>query len=197
MTSARPGVRSMNIAWRWPLAPDDLGVERHRQLGDRVEPRVRAVAREHLLDRDPRVAGPEQVDEAAGGDRLGAPLAGLSRWRRPGSPQGARAARMASSSQARPGAAVVVSSPAPRRRAAATGSQRAAPHRAIGGVDDRVDDEPVVGTSRAAVDAVTERLDDVAHHRVVAVGVRSRRGPGRPSRCRRRSSRRGSRPAAR
>ena len=76
MTSARPGVRSMNIAWRWPFDADDLGVERHRQLDHRVEARVRAVAREHLLDRDARVAGPEQVDEAVGGDRVGAPLAG-------------------------------------------------------------------------------------------------------------------------
>ena len=55
---------------------DDLGVERHRQLDHRVEPRVRAVAREHLLDRDARVAGPEQVDEAVVRDRLGAPAAG-------------------------------------------------------------------------------------------------------------------------
>jgi hypothetical protein len=44
----------MAIAWRW----------------------VRAVAREHFLDRDARVAGPEQVDEPARADRVGAPAAG-------------------------------------------------------------------------------------------------------------------------
>ena len=59
------------------VGADDLGVERHRQLDDRVEARVRAVAREHLLDRDARVAGAEEVDEAVGGDGVGAPLAGL------------------------------------------------------------------------------------------------------------------------
>ena len=59
------------------VGADDLGVERHRQLDHRVEAGIRAVAREHLLDRDPRVAGPEQVDEPVGGDRVGAPLARL------------------------------------------------------------------------------------------------------------------------
>ena len=58
------------------VGADDLGVERHRQLDHRVEAGVRAVAGEHLLDRDARVAGPEQVDQAVGGDRLGAPAAG-------------------------------------------------------------------------------------------------------------------------
>ena len=59
------------------VGADDLRVERHRQLDDRVEAGVRAVAREHLLDRDPRMAGPEQVDETAAGDRVGTPLAGF------------------------------------------------------------------------------------------------------------------------
>jgi len=38
-----------------PLAvrPHDLGVERHRQFDQRIEPGIRAIAREHLLDRDP------------------------------------------------------------------------------------------------------------------------------------------------
>ncbi len=69
---------------------DDLGVERHRQLDHRVEARVRAVAREHLLDRDARVARPEQVDEAIGGDRVGAPAAGRLDAHRPGSRPAAR-----------------------------------------------------------------------------------------------------------
>ncbi len=58
------------------VGSDDLGVERHRQLDDGVEPRVGPVAREHLLDRDAGVPGPEEVDEAVRGDRLGAPAAG-------------------------------------------------------------------------------------------------------------------------
>ena len=62
------------------VGADDLGVEGHRQLDDRVEARVRTVAREHLLDRNPRMARPEQVDETVRGDRLGRPLArGLDR----------------------------------------------------------------------------------------------------------------------
>src|ERR687893_767175 len=61
---------------RLPLAVDShhLGVERHRELGHRVEPRVRAVPGEQLLDGDPGVPGAEGVDEAAGADRLGADL---------------------------------------------------------------------------------------------------------------------------
>jgi hypothetical protein len=62
---------------RLPLAvrADDLRVEGHRELDDRVEPRIRAVAREHLLDGDPRVAGAEDVHEAAAADRVRADLA--------------------------------------------------------------------------------------------------------------------------
>ena len=72
MTSASPSVALDEHRLPLAVGPDDLGVERHRQLGDRVEPRVRAVAREHLLERDARVAGPEQVDEPAVGDGRGA-----------------------------------------------------------------------------------------------------------------------------
>src|SRR6478752_5777887 len=57
------------------IGADDLRVERHRQLDDRVEARVRAVAREHLLDRDARVPGAEEVDEPVVGDGIGSPLA--------------------------------------------------------------------------------------------------------------------------
>ena len=67
---------------RLPLAvrADDLRVEGHRELDDRVEARVGAVAREHLLDGDPRVAGAEEVDEPVAGDRVGAePARGLDR----------------------------------------------------------------------------------------------------------------------
>src|SRR5204862_6371082 len=52
-----------------PVGAHDLRVERHRQLDDRMEAGIRAVAREHLLDGDARVAAAEEVDEAAGGDR--------------------------------------------------------------------------------------------------------------------------------
>ena len=55
-----------------PVRADDLRVEGHRELDDRVEAGIRAVAREHLLDRDARVAGAEEVDEPAAGDRVGA-----------------------------------------------------------------------------------------------------------------------------
>ncbi len=57
------------------VGADHLRVERHRQLDHRVEAGVRAVAREHLLDRDARMTGPEQVDETAAGDRVGTPRA--------------------------------------------------------------------------------------------------------------------------
>ena len=59
------------------VGADDLRVEGHRQLDDGVEARIRAVAREHLLDRDARVAGAEEMDEPVGRDGLRAPLAGL------------------------------------------------------------------------------------------------------------------------
>ena len=42
-----------------------------------MEAGERAVAREHLLDGDPRVARPEEVDETAGADRVGAEPARL------------------------------------------------------------------------------------------------------------------------
>src|SRR5712691_4833375 len=58
------------------VGADDLGVKGHRELDDRVEARVRAVAGKHLLDRDPRVAGSEEVDEAARADGLRADTAG-------------------------------------------------------------------------------------------------------------------------
>ena len=66
----------MNIAWRCPFAPTTC-VEGHRELDDGVEPGVGAVTREHLLDRDPRVAGAEEMDEAAARDRVGAELRDL------------------------------------------------------------------------------------------------------------------------
>ena len=47
---------------------DHLGVERHRQLHDGIEAREAAVAREHLLDRDARVAGAEEVHQPVRGD---------------------------------------------------------------------------------------------------------------------------------
>ena len=37
-----------------------------------MEARIGPVAREHLLDGDPRVAGAEEVDEPAAADRVGA-----------------------------------------------------------------------------------------------------------------------------
>ena len=52
-----------------PVRADDLGVEGHRELDERVEAGIGAVAREELLDRDPRVAGAEDVHEPAAGDR--------------------------------------------------------------------------------------------------------------------------------
>jgi hypothetical protein len=55
---------------------DDLGVVGHAQLDDRVEARVRAVAREHLLDGDPRVARAEEVHQPAAADRPRAEGAG-------------------------------------------------------------------------------------------------------------------------
>ena len=58
-----------------PVRADDRVVKGHRQLDDRVEPRERPVAREHLLDGHPRMPGPEDVDQASGQDRLGEPLA--------------------------------------------------------------------------------------------------------------------------
>lgn len=54
----------------------DLGVVRHRQLSHRVKTRVRAVAGEHLLQRDAGVAGAEQVDQAAGRYRVRAQAGG-------------------------------------------------------------------------------------------------------------------------
>ena len=55
---------------RLPLAvrAHDLRVEGHRELHDRVKPRIGAVAGEELLDRDPRVTGAEGVDKPVGGD---------------------------------------------------------------------------------------------------------------------------------
>ena len=80
MTSARPGRALDEHCLALAVGADHLRVERHRQLDHRVEAGVRAVAREHLLDRDPRVAGPEEMDEAVRCDRIGAPLArGLDR----------------------------------------------------------------------------------------------------------------------
>ena len=117
----KPEIREDDLgeAWR-PLdehrlalavRADHLGVERHRQLDDRVEPRIRAVAGEHLLHGDPRVAGPEQVHEPVGGDRVGAPVArGLDRLRLGRRPRGrarrggleTRSAAVASRSPGRP-----------------------------------------------------------------------------------------------
>ena len=51
-----------------------VGVVRHRQLHDGMEAREAAVAREHLLDRDARVARAEEVHEAVRGDGRGAQL---------------------------------------------------------------------------------------------------------------------------
>ena len=53
-----------------PIRADDLRVKRHRQLDERIEARVRAVAWEQLLDRHARMAGAERVDEPAGRDRV-------------------------------------------------------------------------------------------------------------------------------
>ena len=66
MTSASPDIRSMAIAWRWPFAPTTWvwNVIDSSTIG--LKPGIRAVAREHLLDGDARVARPEQVDEAVG-----------------------------------------------------------------------------------------------------------------------------------
>ena len=85
ITSARPGVRSMNIAWRWPFAPTTWVWKVIDSSTIGLKPGVRAVAGEHLLDRDPRVAGAEEVDEAVGRDRVGATTGWRSRSRRPGS----------------------------------------------------------------------------------------------------------------
>ena len=76
IVAASPGMSLDEHRLALAVGADDLRVERHRQLDDRVEARVRAVAREHLLDRDARVACAEEVDQAAAGDRVGAPLAG-------------------------------------------------------------------------------------------------------------------------
>ncbi len=59
------------------IGADDLRVERHRELHDRVEARVRPVAREHLLDGDARVARAEEMDEPPGSDCLRAQAACL------------------------------------------------------------------------------------------------------------------------
>ena len=59
-----------------PVRANDLGMEGHRELDDRMEPGVRAVARKHLLDRNPRVARAEEMDETARGDGVGAHGAG-------------------------------------------------------------------------------------------------------------------------
>ncbi len=64
---------------------------------------------------------------------------------------------------------------------AATGSQAPGPHGAVGRVDDRVHGE-AVAERLARRDAVAERVHEVAHHRVVAVGVglvRDREDPAR------------------
>src|SRR5918994_3886980 len=63
------------------VGADDLRVEGHRELDDRVEARIGAVAREHLLDRDPRVAGAEQMHEAAARDRVGTEAGDLGHGR--------------------------------------------------------------------------------------------------------------------
>ena len=55
-----------------PVRADHLSVEGHRQLHDRVEAGVGAVAREHLLDGNAGVPGAEEVDEPVPGDRVGA-----------------------------------------------------------------------------------------------------------------------------
>ena len=69
------------------VGADDLGVERHRQLGDRVEPRVRAVAREHLLDRA-SASGPSRRGGRGRPPRSPRHTTGWpSRWPPPGSPR--------------------------------------------------------------------------------------------------------------
>ena len=50
---------------------DDLRVEGQRELHDRMEAGIGAVAREHLLDGDAGMAGSEEVDEPVRGDRVG------------------------------------------------------------------------------------------------------------------------------
>ena len=58
------------------VGADDADVVAEGQLGDRVEARVGADAREHLLGVHARVAGAEDVHEAVGGDGVGEDGAG-------------------------------------------------------------------------------------------------------------------------
>ena len=115
MTSARPDMRSMAIAWRWPFAPTTWvwNVIDSSTIG--FEPGIRAVAREHLLDGDARVAGPETGGQARRSrsprHTTGWPAPSRSAWV---SASGSRTGR-ASSSQASTGTASRRSSVAPRR----------------------------------------------------------------------------------
>ena len=100
----QPGVRSMAIAWRWPFAPttwvwkvidsSTIGLNPGTSRSAGTSPRPGSAS-----------ARPEQVDEAARADRVGAPRAGLLHRVGLGRRSRSRTGR-ASSSQASTGAAV-------------------------------------------------------------------------------------------
>ena len=189
MTSARPGHPLDEHRLALAVGAHDLGVEGHRQLDHGVEPGIRAVAREHLLDRDARVAGAEQVDQAVRRDGIGAPAArrleGIGLGRGEALEQ---RVRIADPRERRTRLAAWPSGAPPATAALPTGSQWPLRIERYAASRMRVDDEPVV-ERLARLDAVAECLHDVPHHRVVAVGVRLVRRPGTPSPCPRRSSR--------
>ena len=58
------------------VGADDEVVERQPQLDDGVPADEAALARRHLLAQHPAVAAAEQVDQAVGGDGLGAECGG-------------------------------------------------------------------------------------------------------------------------
>ena len=72
---AKPSMRSIAIACRWPFAPTTCVWYVIESSTSGAKPGIRAVAREQLLDRDARVAGAEAVHEPAAADRLGADAA--------------------------------------------------------------------------------------------------------------------------
>ena len=72
------------------VGADDEVVKRQAQLDDGVPADEAALARRHLLAHHPAVAAAEQVDQAVGGDGVGAKAAARSRASRCASSRGCR-----------------------------------------------------------------------------------------------------------
>src|SRR5687767_10383502 len=68
-----------------PIGADDKVMKRQRKLDYRIEAGERAVARPHFLNHDARMTRAEEMDHAAGKDRLRKPIGRLENLRELGS----------------------------------------------------------------------------------------------------------------